>query len=275
LFVNVTLPDMLERVKMLNNKLESDISTVVSLRAHLFEEFSFREINRLHSSFSAEQEKLPDTDMENARIERAVSGIDQLWEYVRRPYISPLNAELVKSQEENEAGNRDPCLEMFDFGRRVNIINDARKMITYKAEINTYLSSAKRNAADIYEQIKSGVDILENRREILESQKPAALEILLPAIGAIIFTGLNFLWKACIYDQRHVRVKILQGTLHRDKYGRWSTRYESKEIKPSGIWGRLKNQWQQSISEPKSKLTPILGVIVGALVWLGYLYFVA
>ena len=129
------------------------------MRTELFEAFSLRRINHLHSSFNKELGQLSVVNIEIDSIERALNGIGQLRDYVQRSFISPLDADLIKRHEQKVPEERDHCLEMFHFERRLNNLSDARKTNTYEVEINTYLSSAKRNAADIFEQVKAGMDL--------------------------------------------------------------------------------------------------------------------
>jgi hypothetical protein len=61
-------------------------------------------------------------------------------------------------------------------------------------------------------------------------------------------------------------------TLYRDRYGRWKTTYDTKEFKSTAAWEWLKNLYRQIVSESRDVLTPILGALIGGVIWLAWVY---
>jgi hypothetical protein len=108
LFVNVTLPEVLERSKALDTELKEKFQKVGALREESFESFSPRRVNALHSAFSAERRHLPTIISEVDRIERSLGGVDQLREYLMQPLAAPLDTASRMSAEQQRTDERDP-----------------------------------------------------------------------------------------------------------------------------------------------------------------------
>jgi hypothetical protein len=172
LFANLTLPDVLEDAKVLDDRLKRNLTETRALRDELFESFSLRRINALHVTFSEKLRGLPNIIVQIDRIERAMNGIHQLYRYLNAPLSSSFDINTVDTkipEEQPQGQRRNPCLEIFQFEKRRNVVNDAQKVDRYANEISIYLELIKRNAGDITEQVKGGIELLENRRSLIEN----------------------------------------------------------------------------------------------------------
>jgi hypothetical protein len=159
-------------------------------------------------------------------------------------------------------------------------LNDRRKVDNYVNEINMYLKSIKKNIENITEQVRGGIELLEARRSQADGQKAEAFAIFFPAMGAglltLLLTLMKLMWKH-IHPRRYKRLSMaLAGKLYRDHLGRWRIKYGGDTLQSLVKLSRSKLWWreftEQFMGELKKPVWPIFGALVGAIVWLVWLY---
>jgi hypothetical protein len=171
-------------------------------------------------------------------------------------------------------------LEQFHFEKRWNILNDGRKVNTHQNEIANYLKSIKKSIESITDQLRAGIELLEDRRNMISGQMAEAFAIFFPAFGAIILPVLPAFLKVCrrniAYGRQDRSPMALKGELYKDDHGRRRTKYGGDALQSRAQSSRLSLWWQefteQVVHELKEPLIPIFGALLGAVFWVMWFY---
>jgi hypothetical protein len=181
LFINVTLPSMVEWSKHLNNNLFTWTSTLQNMRSELFNDFTRKTLHSSHQKIIRYTKWSDDIVPVIDSINEVHQGFSLLREDIRHPFNPPMYDPESRTVEEND---EDYCLELFHF-HRTKAIDDRRKALKYIKELDNNLRSIEISQRRFDNEMSSLRQLLENRRELLKDRDNTLLAIIVPAGGAV------------------------------------------------------------------------------------------
>ncbi|MEX0804631.1 MAG: hypothetical protein WD688_15150 [Candidatus Binatia bacterium] len=160
LFVNVTLPEVKNWAKRLDEDVKRIIVGIRDERARLTE-FSTERLASLESVLKgATSEFEGRTEPLLERVDEAKKGYDQLLEDIQLPFAPPTNRLLRTSMTKHQG----KCMEPFEMGEDGG---DARRGNQLATQIENYRNTTNSNRRRLNGQIASATILLENGRALL------------------------------------------------------------------------------------------------------------
>ena len=184
LFVNVTHPSMSRRGEALDHELKRNTSELQAERLNRLDDFSLTKLDSLASFLSETIRRRDLIASITKRLEETQAGYNQLIDFMKDPWMPPPSEGMGDHIPVHDITPDHRCLDLFDFRKRMNIKTDKEKANSTGRALGNCLNAITRGVDQLDKQILSVAELLENRRNMRQSQLNMLVSIGLPAVGA-------------------------------------------------------------------------------------------
>jgi hypothetical protein len=194
LFVNVTLPSMVDLSKVLKDSLGDNFYKIQKMRMEIFNDFTQSKLDSSHAEVRLHADWHQGVIREIDRIDEIQKGFSKLLEDIQQPFTPPISHPSSRKTQDTSSKGENHCLDLFHFHKTYNTVNDSNKAFEYIRDITDNRNSIEINQRRFENEVSNTSTLLESRRALLQDRRNTLVAIIVPAFGAFIFgLGLLFL----------------------------------------------------------------------------------